>query len=489
METDTMNEGKALLGLLICDFDKCWATAVAGGIRADWFGSSDERTLFGIIKRMADGGECVDPLLVADEAKRSGKLTDATKAVDECVQTYISPAYLNFHLDNLRSRWVGRNCAKAAQSAQSEFMDCKDPVAAALKLRDRLGEIAAGGVVDEIDNAAVIDAKVAEWRALSDEKSGQAAAPRVGYPWYCLSSLVKLRPGLHVVAARVSEGKTLFAQNCSMFWAGLGIPHAFVSIDMPASELLARYVSSGSRVSLRYLDCGAPASTVDAAGREAEKVKRFPVKITEESNVDKVCAWLRVQKARFGIEAAIVDYVQLLKGAERLKKHEMLGDCVLALKRLSVELKIPVMLLAQLSREAEKATRENAIAEPLLSDLSDTSELEKAASSVLLIYRDGKVAKSWRETPPERFTPWARNDAAYLRPMWVKVAKNQQGMAGVRLPFVAFPKEFMVRPADYEAASREDAFLKLRDDWRHLPEDEAIGAMGGFGSREPSEWR
>jgi replicative DNA helicase len=69
------------------------------------------------------------------------------------------------------------------------------------------------------------------------------------------------------------------------------------------------------------------------------------------------------------------------------RKYEQVGMVAKTLKNLARDLEIPVIVLAQVSRDVEKsATKPRA---PRMGDLSDSSEIEKEADQILMIYREG----------------------------------------------------------------------------------------------------
>ena len=82
------------------------------------------------------------------------------------------------------------------------------------------------------------------------------------------------------------------------------------------------------------------------------------------------------------------------------------------LKALGLELRVPVLLVSQLNRDAEKASRP-----PKMSDLRGSGSLEQDATAILLVYRDPKVPMEWdRENKKS--------------PTWVDLVKNQDGETG-----------------------------------------------------------
>ena len=112
------------------------------------------------------------------------------------------------------------------------------------------------------------------------------------------------------------------------------------------------------------------------------------------------------------LRCVIVDYVQLVAPDERGdSRYREVTDISLGLKRLAVDLELPVIAMAQLSRESERRGNHK----PQLSDLRDSGQLEQDAHGVMLLYRD------------ELYDP-DTDDAGVLQ---VDVAKNRQGSLGV----------------------------------------------------------
>ena len=88
-----------------------------------------------------------------------------------------------------------------------------------------------------------------------------------------------------------------------------------------------------------------------------------------------------------GLDFIIVDYLQLMT-VERMRsganRVEQVSAITAALKALAKDLEVPVLALAQLSREVEK--RENK--RPMLSDLRESGSIEQDADQVVFIYRE-----------------------------------------------------------------------------------------------------
>ena len=90
-------------------------------------------------------------------------------------------------------------------------------------------------------------------------------------------------------------------------------------------------------------------------------------------------------RAEAGLGLIIVDYLQLMKGRGENRTQEV-GSVSRGLKALAKEFHVPVLALAQLSRESE-GTSKRAAREPQLSDLRESGDLENDADVVVMIYR------------------------------------------------------------------------------------------------------
>jgi replicative DNA helicase len=93
----------------------------------------------------------------------------------------------------------------------------------------------------------------------------------------------------------------------------------------------------------------------------------------------------KTAQARGGLGLVIVDYLQLMSGAERAEnRHRELSATVAALKGMARDLGVVVVLLSQINREPERRNEKR----PTLADRRESGSIEEAADVVLLLYRD-----------------------------------------------------------------------------------------------------
>jgi replicative DNA helicase len=103
-------------------------------------------------------------------------------------------------------------------------------------------------------------------------------------------------------------------------------------------------------------------------------------------------AQARKLRSQQKVEIIFIDYLGLI-GSENyhLPRYEQISEISRSLKSLARELKVPVVVLCQLTREAERER-------PNLSNLRDSGSIEQDADVVLFLHRD-RVEKKQNEPP------------------------------------------------------------------------------------------
>jgi replicative DNA helicase len=88
-----------------------------------------------------------------------------------------------------------------------------------------------------------------------------------------------------------------------------------------------------------------------------------------------------------------IDYLQLIStssdGKSRENRQQEISEMTRALKLMARDLNVPILLLSQLSRAAEKRESHR----PVLADLRESGAIEQDADIVMFIYRDSYYKK------------------------------------------------------------------------------------------------
>jgi replicative DNA helicase len=222
------------------------------------------------------------------------------------------------------------------------------------------------------------------------QNPGELLGISTGYP--LLDKLSSgLQPGeMFVIAARPSMGKTSFAMNIVEHVAvEQQLPCAVFSLEMSAAMLVRRLLVSRAMVSMQDLNRGLMSrAQSDAIAKACKDLQAAKVFIDETPGLDvmELRAKARRLKKQHDIQMVAIDYLQLLtSGSRRAKDNRQIeiAEISAGLKGLAKELKIPVVVLAQLNRSVEQRKGQR----PVLSDLRESGSIEQDADLVGLLTR------------------------------------------------------------------------------------------------------
>ncbi len=212
--------------------------------------------------------------------------------------------------------------------------------------------------------------------------------------------------GLHptdmiVLAARPAMGKTSLAMNIAENAAlghyapgGKGVPVGIFSLEMSREQLVKRMLFSKAklpahRIKGRRLTADEHARLT----RAVDELQKAEIYIDDTPGLEAVELRSRARRmqSRHGIQLIVIDYLQLMnytKFAREGRQRETMAISG-AVKAMAKELKVPVIVLSQLSRATE-GRGDNV---PKLSDLRDSGAIEQDADVVMLLYRPSYYAK------------------------------------------------------------------------------------------------
>lgn len=213
--------------------------------------------------------------------------------------------------------------------------------------------------------------------------------------------LDKITSGFHeneliIIAARPAMGKTAFALNlASNIAIQSGKTVALFNMEMGAEQLINRMLSSigqieGKKFRTGHLENEDWKKLNEAISKLAE-TKIF-IDDTPGMTIGEIRAKCRrLASSEKGLGIVIIDYLQLISGSARYagNRQQEVSEISRSLKTLAMELKIPVIALAQLSRTVEGREDKR----PLLSDLRESGSIEQDADIVAFLYRDDYYTK------------------------------------------------------------------------------------------------
>lgn len=213
--------------------------------------------------------------------------------------------------------------------------------------------------------------------------------------------LDKVTSGLHpneliIIAARPAMGKTAFALNLATNIAEQNqVSVALFNMEMGAEQLAIRMLSSAGQIDGYKLKSGKLEH--NDWKRINEAVSRLSeTKIYMDDTPGMTIGEIRAKCRRLassedGLGIVIIDYLQLISGSARYSgnRQQEVSEISRSLKTLAMELNIPVIALAQLSRSVEGRDDKR----PLLSDLRESGSIEQDADIVAFLYREDYYTK------------------------------------------------------------------------------------------------
>jgi replicative DNA helicase len=203
-----------------------------------------------------------------------------------------------------------------------------------------------------------------------------------------------VKTGLFVIAARPSRGKTVLACQIALNVAlGRGhyhefnqgpLPVLFFSLETTDRALTRRMLLNQWTVPISKARDGLMSrAEKDKLGVSVQDLARAPIYLHESfgMSIQELRATARMQIARNGIKLILVDYLQLL--SSRTKRAAMsrqieIAEISMGLKHLAHEFDIPVIALAQLNRDGDKAR-------PGMADLRESGQIEQDADYIGMI--------------------------------------------------------------------------------------------------------
>ncbi len=262
--------------------------------------------------------------------------------------------------------------------------------------------------------------------------------------------LDRLLGGLHpsdliILAGRPSMGKTALATNLAFNVAKAFKPRSgengaptdggvvgFFSLEMSSEQLATRILAQESGISSHYLRTGeVDARQFDDVVDAAARIERAPLHIDDTGGISiaQLTARARRLKRTVGLDLIVVDYLQLVTGASGggdTNRVQEVTQVTQGLKAMAKELNVPVIALAQLSRQVEQRDDKR----PQLSDLRESGSIEQDADVVMFVFREEYYVK--RREPKskegsEEWHAWAQELESVKGKAEIIISKQRHG--------------------------------------------------------------
>jgi replicative DNA helicase len=402
---------KSVLGGVL-QFPKVWDDL---NLVADYFQHALSRLVFDRILNLRRDGVEPDVLTVA-----AGLDGEAVQWVFECTgEAPLAEIAVGYHVQQLKAIWAKSELNLAARIMQEGSADPAVPVdvliADALKAVDTVSGSQASLTITY--PASYLDEYVAEMGVRT---------PFMPTAWRRLNKLLGgwRDSAFYVIAGRPGQGKTIVALQAAFQLAKSGKHVLYFSLEMPEMQLQHRLLAQALSLDVSHIandELDYEVVNKDGSYSYARELVRDAfMKLTDNLGIvsapkltpNLLRAYISAASKRCDVDAVFIDYLGLMDDdvAHRDKVNKI-GSVSNQLKRIALELNIPVVAAVQLNREIEQRSDHK----PQLSDLRDSGSIEQDADVILMI------ARKKRQGDP---------DDGNGSEFYLKVAKNRHGAMG-----------------------------------------------------------
>jgi len=361
------------------------------------FYAAEHREIFDAMKALHIIGTPVDVMTVSNELARRGSLEGAggTSYLLQAFRFVPTTANTRTYVDIVVEKATLRKLIGACQRISEQCYSQMEPLAAILHGAER----AIFDIVMKRSGAdtlkplsTVLSQTFDKIEELSRLKGRLAGVPTGVY------DLDRMLTGLHegefvLIGARPAMGKTAVALGISQFAAIQAKKTvAIFSMEMPCEQIGMRILCSAASINMQRVRTGMLSDEEwIKLGDYLNFLSGYPIYIDDTpaltpSQLRSRCRRLMLEQR---LDLVVVDYLGLMAADRRTENRQLeVSEISRQLKSIALELKVPVLTCAQLSRAPATRTDKR----PLLSDLRDSGSIEQDADVVLFLHRQGYYA-------------------------------------------------------------------------------------------------
>lgn len=362
----------------------------------DAFYASAHQVIMQAIIDLNSANSPVDILTVTGQVRKTGKLESIGGAVyiTKLTNRVASAENIEAHIRIIQEKYFQREIIKLSAQlsalAYDNNQDAFETIEAADKGIQRIIDLSTSGSMAESIGTLVDKSIKSLERREQQAKSGKLSGVNTG-----LKELNRRTQGwqssdLIVLASRPGMGKTASMLFFALSAARSGIAVCIYSLEMSAVRLSDRLMLSVCDIDVERFKSGfLNENDRNELEIAKEHLKKLPIYVDENPVVTMryVRSHARMMQRRGQCSMIMVDYLQLtdmrLEEKGRNREQEV-AQASRAAKIVAKSLRIPFLLLSQLSRSVEKRGGDM---RPMLSDLRESGAIEQDADLVIFIHR------------------------------------------------------------------------------------------------------
>lgn len=372
-------------------------------VTPDMFYSEANKKIYEAIFSLHQNKIPLDSTVLVNEIEKHDNINSigGLEYLGEVIDSVITAANIDYYIDIVREKALRRKLVEVSTNITTSAFD---------------EETETNDIIDNAEKSifsVTKSRKAGEFKSIKDVmKSTQVRLEDLAKNDKDITGIAtgfydfdKLTSGLHeneliIIAARPAMGKTAFALNLAVNAAINSKKNvALFNLEMSAEQLAMRMIAAQGGIDQNKLKTGRLEHNdwkkVNEAMSELSDTNLY-IEDASGISVGEIrakCRRLATQGPGLGL--VLIDYLQLIDGGSRYagNRQQEVSEISRSLKTMAMELGVPVIALAQLSRSVE--LRENK--RPIMSDLRESGSIEQDADIVAFLYRDDYYNKSASE--------------------------------------------------------------------------------------------
>ena len=372
----------------------------------DVFFLDAHRKIFEVMQNLSEQNIMIDAPLVIAELEKRGILDNVggTEYLTVILNSVISSSNIDEHIKIVNEKAILRRLIDVSSSIIDNAYDGDNELSDVLETAEtkilNVVKTRKGSEFKSIQD--VLNRTVEQINRIVDNK-GEVTGLSTGF-----TDLDKLTTGFHpheliIIAARPAMGKTAFALNLATNIAQSTTKTvALFNMEMGAEQLAMRMIAAEGELDQGKLKRGEldknDFNKIDEAVARLGNTN-LVIDDTSGMTIGEIKAKCRrLASSENGLGIVIIDYLTLIMGSTKYQgnRQQEVSEISRSLKTMAMELDIPVVALAQLSRNVEQRDDKR----PMLSDLRESGSIEQDADIVAFLYRDDyyQLKKGQEET-------------------------------------------------------------------------------------------
>lgn len=380
--------------------------------------------IFEVLSSLRNKEIAVDITTVTNELEKNGNglsTVGGYSYLTEVIDSVATPANINYYINIIFEKFILRTLINKSSNIIEECYDESEDLNTIVEKAEKsILEVNSGRMVKEIKPIQEVLVKAQQELEFLAKNGGDVTGVPTGF-----YDLDKRTTGFHgneliIIAGRPGMGKSALAINMATNMAvNYKKSVALFNLEMGSTQIVNRMLSSVGQINSQKLRTGKLDHTDWKKYNETLSLladTKFFIDDTPGITVSEIRSKCRrLKNSDKGLDCVIIDYLQLISSSNKYsgQRTNEVSEISRDLKKLAMELEVPVIALAQLSRGVEQREDKR----PLMSDLKESGSIEQDADIVMFLYCDD-------------YYKFKSKDRPQLSPTELIISKHRSGGTG-----------------------------------------------------------